>query len=82
MEYSQNDMLGYYTTNSGHRVYKLLFQYAADKAENKAALNFHLTRREEKDIIASINAPQNQKNFQQLLELFNKKNENDSIRVE
>ena len=82
MEYSQNDMLGYYTTNSGHRVYKLLFQYAADKDENKAALNFHLTRREEKDIIASINAPQNQKNFQQLLELFNKKNENDSIRVE
>ncbi|MBK5272138.1 MAG: patatin-like phospholipase family protein [Bacteroidia bacterium] len=75
MEYSQNDLLSYYTTYSGNPIYKIVFQYSADKEENKAALNFHLTKREEKDIVGSILSPLNQKSFQQLLELFNKKSE-------
>ena len=82
MEYFQNDMLNYYATYSGNKVYKIAFQYAADNEENKAALNFHLTKREEKDIIASVNNPLNQKSFQQLLGLFSKKVITDSIRVE
>jgi len=75
MEYSQNDMLNYYSTISGSKVYKVAFQYAADREENKAALNFHLTRREEKDIIASISSAANQKSFQQVMELLNRKYE-------
>ncbi len=82
MEYFQNDMLSYYTTNSGYPVYKIAFQYSADKEENKAALNFHLTRREKKDIMSSINLPGNQKSFQRLLDLFNKKSNADSLRAE
>ncbi len=70
MEYSQNDLLNYYTTNNGNRIYKIAFQYAADKEENKAALSFHLTRREEKDIVSSIHSAGNQKSFQQTLELL------------
>ncbi|MEO7923542.1 MAG: hypothetical protein ABIR30_07680 [Chitinophagaceae bacterium] len=70
MEYSQNDLLNYYTTQSGNRIYKIAFQYAADKEENKAALSFHLTRREEMDIISSIHSPVNRKSFQQVLNLF------------
>jgi hypothetical protein len=70
MEYSQNDLLSYYTTNNGNRIYKIAFQYAADKEENKAALSFHLTRREEKDIISSIHSAGNQKSFQQTLRLL------------
>jgi hypothetical protein len=73
MEYSQNDMLNYYSTLSGSNVYKVAFQYAADKEENKAALNFHLTKREEKDIIASIHSATNLKSFQQVMGLLNRK---------
>jgi len=82
MEYEQNDMLSYYSTNSGNKVYKIAFQYAADKEENKAALNFHLTRREEKDIVGSILSPMNQKSFHELLTLFHQQSGADSVRVE
>ena len=74
MEYFQNDMLSYYSTYSGNKIYKITFQYAADNEENKAALNFHLTKREEKDIVGSILSPLNQKSFEQLQKLFNQKN--------
>ena len=74
MEYFQNDMLSYYTSYSGNKVYKITFQYAVDNEENKAALNFHLTRREEKDIVGSILSPLNQKSFEQLQKLFSQKN--------
>lgn len=70
MEYFQNDMLDYFTTNNGIPVHKLVFQYAASSQENKAALNFHLTRREEKDIINSIGSEGNRENFKKLAGLF------------
>ncbi len=73
MEFFQNDMLTYYSNNSGNKLYKVSFQYAADKAENKAALNFHLTKREERDIVASIRSAANQKSFRQVLDLLNRK---------
>jgi hypothetical protein len=78
MEYSQNDMLAYYTTRSNSPVYKIAFQYTADSAQNKAALNFHLTRSEEKDIMSSIKSAANKKSFQQLMTLFEKRNLPDS----
>jgi hypothetical protein len=70
MEYFQNDMLSYYSENPGRTVHKILFQYAADKEENKAALNFHLSRRERRDIIASVNSFSNTQSFRQLLKLL------------
>lgn len=70
MEYFQNDMLDYFTTNNGIPVHKLVFQYAASSHENKAALNFHLTRREEKDIINSIGSEGNRESFKKLAGLF------------
>lgn len=82
MEYSQNDMLTYYATRSSSPLYKIAFQYATDKEENKAALNFHLTKREEKDIMSSINSASNQKGFQRTLELFKLPVKNDSLRAE
>jgi Patatin-like phospholipase len=82
MEYSQNDMLNYYTTRSGSPVYKIAFQYAADNEENKAALNFHLTKREEKNIISSLRSSSNQQSFRKTLELFKLSTKTDSIRVE
>ena len=73
MEYFQNDMLSYFVTKSGIPVHKIAFQYAAEKEEKKAALNFHLTKREEMDIISSIKSADNQKSFQQLQQLLAKK---------
>jgi len=70
MEYFQNDMISYYTTNSDINIYKVAFQYAADNEENKAALNFHLTRREEKDIIGSIFSFGNQESFKKVAGLL------------
>jgi hypothetical protein len=82
MEYYQNDMLNYYSTRSGSTIHKIAFQYATDKEENKAALNFHLTKREKKDILSSINSVSNQKNFQRTLELFKRQFATDSVTVE
>jgi hypothetical protein len=70
MEYFQNDMLNYYATRSGSPVYKIAFQYAADNDQNKAALNFHLTKTEELNIISSIHSSSNQESFRKTLELF------------
>ncbi|TXJ27103.1 MAG: hypothetical protein E6Q24_09270 [Chitinophagaceae bacterium] len=70
MEYFQDDMLSYYSEDTGRRVYKILFQYAASSEENKAALNFHLGKREKLDIIASVNSPGNQESFRKLMKLL------------
>jgi hypothetical protein len=69
MEYFQNDMLAYYA-ESGHHVHKIVFQYASDTAENKAALNFHLTQQEKLNILASVKSSINAKSFQQALEIL------------
>ncbi|HWR32808.1 MAG TPA: hypothetical protein VN451_04755 [Chitinophagaceae bacterium] len=81
MEFFQNDMLGYYSTRSGTPVYKVSFEYEADNMQNKAALNFHLTKREERDILASINSSVNQKSFSGVMNIFNRKNTADSVPV-
>ncbi|MBC7949740.1 MAG: patatin-like phospholipase family protein [Chitinophagaceae bacterium] len=70
MEYFQNDMLSYYGEHPGRKIYKVLFEYAADKDENKAALNFHLSKREKKDIVNSIRSFSNVKSFERTMELF------------
>ncbi|HEX7846423.1 MAG TPA: hypothetical protein VF476_11540 [Chitinophagaceae bacterium] len=75
MEFFQNDLLNYYSDHEGRNIYKITFQYAADKAENKAALNFHLTKREEKDIILSVRSATNLQSTKKLLELFTKPTE-------
>lgn len=78
MEYFQSDMLTYYSRGSAIPVYKITFQYATDKEGNKAALNFHLTRREEKDIVTSIGSAMNQTSFTQVKQLFDKRTGIDS----
>lgn len=79
MEYSQSEMLNYYTTNNNIPVYKIAFQYATENQEDKAALSFHLTKREEKDIVSSIFSASNTKSFQHMLDLFNKRNNVDTV---
>lgn len=73
MEYFQNDMLSYYGEHPGRKVHKILLEYAADKEENKAALNFHLSKRERKDIVSSLRSASNQRNFKRIMEMFENK---------
>jgi hypothetical protein len=70
MEYFQNDMLSYYAEKPDRKMHKVLFEYAADKEENKATLNFHLSKRERKDIVHSVKSIFNQRSFKRLQELL------------
>jgi hypothetical protein len=63
MEYIQNDELSYYTKNISFPVYKIGFQYTTDNEESKAALNFHLTQNEKKNISLALHSLANQKSF-------------------
>jgi hypothetical protein len=71
MDYSQNDMLGYFAENRNHNIKKIIFQYASTNEENKAALSFHLSKREKKDINEAILSEENQQNFRKLKQLLN-----------
>src|SRR5687767_6546726 len=82
MEYFQNDMLSYYSQHAGHEIYKITFQYASENEEGKAALSFHLTQREKKDIMLSTNSPSSQQSYQRLLQLFNQKDTTKASPVE
>ena len=78
MEYFQNDLLSYYSQHAAHKINKITFQYATEKQEDKAALNFHLTQREKKNIMSSPDFLFNKESFDKAVNLFNKK---DSIVV-
>jgi hypothetical protein len=73
MEYFQNDLLSYYTQHSVHKINKITFQYATEKQEDKAALNFHLTQREKKNIMSSPDFLFNKESFDKVVSLLNKK---------
>ena len=73
MEYFQNDLLSYYTQHAEHKINKVTFQYATEKQEDKAALNFHLTQREKKNIMSSPDFLFNKETFDKVVNLLNKK---------
>lgn len=73
MDFFQNDMLRYYSRHTGHAIDKIIFQYASEKQEDKAALNFHLTQREKNHIMNSPGMHYNLESFDKLLKLFNQK---------
>jgi hypothetical protein len=79
MEFSQSDMLTYYSNRSGFPVYKTVFQYASENQQKKAALNFHLTKREELEIISSIHSADNEKSFQKIMNLLTARITADSV---
>jgi hypothetical protein len=71
MEYSQNDMLAYYTKNIPYNFYKITFQYVADNEESKAALNFHLTQSEKTNIAYSLKSEYNKNSLRLVQRYFN-----------
>lgn len=81
MEFFQNDMLSYYAEVKDHNIYKIIFQYASANEENKAALNFHLTQNEKKDIISSVNNSFNTASLDKLLHFMDRRY-TDTLRAE
>jgi hypothetical protein len=66
-DYFQADQYSYLKADSTFNLHKLTFMYVPFKEEKTAALNFHLTAAEKKDVIASFNTPYNQQLLKELL---------------
>ncbi|WP_207511409.1 patatin-like phospholipase family protein [Longitalea luteola] len=62
-EYNQNDLMGLAHSMMGNYFYNLCFQYVPEKQEARAALNFHLTKSEKKDIANALGSSGNQRTF-------------------
>ncbi len=70
-EYNQNDLLSVMEGYMGNDFYKMTFQYEPKMANEGAALNFHLSRKEKIDIANAVNSSLNQQIFKSVDELLN-----------
>jgi hypothetical protein len=69
-EYSQNDLMGLAQSMMGNYFYNFCFQYIPEKNDARAALNFHLTKSEKKDIAGALSSAGNQQTFTQFKQLI------------
>lgn len=69
-EYNQNDLMGLAQSMMGNYFYNLCFQYIPEKNDARAALNFHLTKSEKKDIASALGSTSNQHTFAQFNQLI------------
>lgn len=65
-DYFQTDQYSYLHSDSSLPIRRLCFMYIPEKEDKGAALNFHLTAREKRDIINSFYTPYNQVMVRQL----------------
>ncbi|MBC7849854.1 MAG: hypothetical protein H7Y31_08960 [Chitinophagaceae bacterium] len=72
-EYSQNDMLSLAEQATGNNIFKYTFQYSPKKDDARAALSFHLTKGERKDIAEALDADVNAAALTQLQKLIETK---------
>ncbi len=68
--YSQNDQYTYFANDTALSIQKIRFMYVPLKKESGAALNFHLTAREKKDVIASFDNQYNRESLLQLVRIL------------
>ena len=71
-DFNQSDEFNYLENSFGDKLHRLTFIYEPKKEDQSAALNFHLTTSEKKDVIASFNSAANQKVLAALLALLGK----------
>jgi hypothetical protein len=69
-EYSQNDLMGLAQSMMGNYFNNVTFVYVPEKNEARAALNFHLTKSEKKDIASALSSPGNQQAFEKFGQLI------------
>ncbi|MEO6537559.1 MAG: hypothetical protein ABIT07_01500 [Ferruginibacter sp.] len=53
-DYAQSDVFNYFKSNQDSTFYKISINYTSSKEEKTAALNFHLTAREKRDVKESF----------------------------
>jgi hypothetical protein len=69
-DYFQTDQYSYLKDSANYNLHRLTFMYVPEKEDKTAALNFHLTAAEKKDVIASFHTAYNQQMLGELLSLL------------
>ena len=69
-DYSETDQYGYLHDALDSNLHRLVFMYVPEEEEKNAALNFHLTAREKRDVKASFNNTYNQEMLKRLTGLL------------
>ena len=69
-EYYQTDQFSYFKNAAGFAMHKSVIMYMPEKEEQTAALNFHLSGREKRDVVASYNSLSNQKEVLKIVTLL------------
>ena len=69
-DYGQADQYSYYRRNIDSAFYKFSIVYTPAKEEKTAALNFHLTAREKRDVKESFNSPGNAASLKEIANLI------------
>jgi hypothetical protein len=64
-DYNQNDLMSLMGESMGDKFKRISFQYVPQKEDAGAALNFHLTKREKKNILEALGSENNRQCFQQ-----------------
>jgi hypothetical protein len=68
--YYSEDEFAYFKNDTALKINKIILSYTAEKEEKTAALNFHLSTREKRDVIASFNNKANQKEVKKIVGLL------------
>jgi hypothetical protein len=71
-DFNQSNEYNYLKNSFGEQLHRLTFTYVPSKEEQAAALNFHLTASEKRDVINSFHSTENQKVLVSLLSLIEK----------
>jgi hypothetical protein len=73
-DYAQSEELSLAANLLGDHFYKIAFQYVPQKEDARAALNFHLTKREKQDIGDALNSSVNQQAMKRFMEIIQRGN--------
>jgi hypothetical protein len=65
-EYAQNDEITYASKFLDSNFHRITFAYVPEKEDKAVTLNFHLTAREKKEIVSSINSASNLQAFEEV----------------
>jgi hypothetical protein len=70
--YYQTDQFGYLGNDSALKIFKASLMYIPQKEDKGAALNFHLSAREKRDVVASFNNAVNQAEVKRIAKYLKK----------
>jgi Patatin-like phospholipase len=70
--YYEEDQYAYFKNDTALRINKVSLAYIAEKEDKAAALNFHLSAREKRDVFASFNNEVNQKEARKIVSYLKK----------